>query len=239
MALDLHQFVALTFDCYGTLIDWERGILDALRPWRARSGVPAADGELLARFAECEARQEAATPTMLYPRILEAVFQDLARSFDSEPDPAETAAFGESVPDWPAFADSHAALAYLQRHYKLVIISNIDRRSFAASQARLGVKFDAVITAEEVGSYKPDPRNFEYAFARLAEAGIERERILHVAQSLYHDHEPAKRLGVRTVWVNRRAGQCGWGATQPPQTDVQPDLVVTDLAGLAALHRDG
>lgn len=237
------EFAALTFDCYGTLIDWETGIADALRPWRTRVGLTLSDEELLAHYAEIEARREAATPGALYPEILRGCLADLAEELSADAGrdldvmPAELDAFGRSVQHWPSFPDSPAALAYLQQHYKLVILSNIDRASFAPSEQRLGVKFDLVVTAEEVGSYKPNPRHFEVAFERLAEMGIARERILHVAQSLFHDHVPAKQLGMKTVWINRRAGKSGPGATRPPEVSVEPDLVMTDLAGLAALHR--
>jgi 2-haloalkanoic acid dehalogenase type II len=233
------QFEALTFDCYGTLIDWERGILDALRPWMGRRGLDVPDGQLLAAFAESEQRHEAVSPTELYPKILKMVFEDIAGRFGIAPEPEDGRAFGESVRDWPAFDDSPAALRYLERQYKLVVISNVDRASFAHSQARLGVEFDAAVTAEDVGSYKPDRRNFEHAFAVLKQLGVERDRILHVAQSLFHDHQPAKQLGLTTVWVNRRAGQQGWGATRAPDGDVRPDLIVNDLASLVAMHQAG
>ena len=234
--MDLRDFDALTFDCYGTLIDWERGILDALRPWVQLSQLGAADDQLLTAFAESESKHEAATPEKRYPQILESVFADIARRFGVEPDPGQAVAFGRSVRDWPAFEDSPSALRYLKQHYALAIISNIDRESFAHSQTRLGVEFDAVITAQDVGSYKPDLRNFEYAFGRLKELGIGRDRVLHVAQSLFHDHEPAKSLGMRTVWVDRRGDRTGSGAARAPRANVQPDLVVKDLAGLVVAH---
>lgn len=236
-ALDLEQFAALTFDCYGTLIDWERGLIAALRPWAQRHGLEASDDELLHAFAEIEAKHEVATPDKLYSHILEAVFSDIAERFGVAADAEEIRAFGHSVKDWPAFPDSAAALAYLKQHFKLVIISNVDRTSFAYSQAKLGVEFDAVITAQDVRSYKPSLRNFEYAFARLDELGVPRERILHVAQSLFHDHEPAKQLGLHSVWINRRAGRPGWGATCAPSTTVTPDLVVESMAVFAEAHR--
>jgi 2-haloalkanoic acid dehalogenase type II len=235
--MDLQQFDALTFDCYGTLVDWERGILDALRPCRCQHRLEATDDELLVAFAESESKHEAATPGKLYPQILEAVFGDIARRFGLDLDPREAEAFGCSVRDWPAFEDSPAALRYLAQHFKLAIISNVDRDSFSHSQAKLGVDFDAVITAQDVGSYKPDLRNFKYAFDVLKDLGVQRDRILHVAQSLFHDHEPAKALGMRTVWINRRAGKPGWGATRTPNGTVQPDLVVNDLAEFADAHQ--
>jgi 2-haloacid dehalogenase len=237
--MNFADFEALTFDCYGTLIDWERGILDVLRPWTHRHRLAVSDDELLEAFGECEAQEEAAAPEKLYPRILQAVFADIAARYDVAADQGEARAFGHSVRDWPAFPDSAPALHYFKPHYKLAIISNVDRASFAHSQAKLGVAFDAVITAQDVGSYKPSLRNFEYAFEKLKALGVERHRILHVAQSLFHDHEPAKALGMRTAWIKRRAGKAGWGATGPPRATVRPDLVVNDMAALAAAHQAG
>jgi 2-haloacid dehalogenase len=235
----LRDFSALTFDCYGTLIDWETGILAALRPWTAAHRVEVDDGELLAAFGRAESRREAADPTAPYPRILAGVLEDLAEELGTTASPEEAAAFGDSVRDWPAFPDSPEALAYLKRHYKLVIVSNVDRASFRHSNARLGVSFDAVVTADDAGAYKPAPNHFRLALARLAEMGIGQDRVLHVAQSLYHDHVPAKRLGLRTMWVKRRAahGQ-GGGATPAAPVPVTPDGEVPTLAALADLHRN-
>ena len=137
--------------------------------------------------------------------------------------------------DWPPFPDSAAALASLQRRFRLVVLSNVDRASFAASEARLGVRFDRVFTAEEIGSYKPDPRNFEYLLDRLAAEGVGPEALVHVAQSRYHDVEPAKTLGLRVVWVNRRHRRAGWGATPAPRGAAEPDLTVRSLTELATL----
>jgi 2-haloacid dehalogenase len=236
---DFTPYRALSFDCYGTLIDWETGILAALRPWTAAHRVEVDDGELLAAFGRAESRREAADPTAPYPRILAGVLEDLAQELDATTSPEEAAAFGDSVRDWPAFPDSPEALAYLKRHYKLVIVSNVDRASFRHSNARLGVSFDAVVTADDAGAYKPAPNHFRLALARLAEMGIGQDRVLHVAQSLYHDHVPAKRLGLRTMWVNRRAahGQ-GGGATPAAPVPVTPDGEVPTLAALADLHRN-
>jgi 2-haloacid dehalogenase len=234
----LRDFSALTFDCYGTLIDWEAGILATLRPWTAAHGVAVDDEELLAAFGRAESRREAADPTAPYPQILAAVLQDLAQELGATASPEEAAAFGDSVKDWPVFPDSPEALAYLKQHYKLVIVSNVDRTSFRHSNARLGVTFDAIVTAEDAGAYKPAPNHFHLALAQLAEMGIAKDQVLHVAQSLYHDHIPAKRLGLRTMWVNRRAahGQDG-GATPAAPVPVTPDGEVPTLAALADLHR--
>jgi 2-haloalkanoic acid dehalogenase type II len=236
-ALDLGDFSALTFDCYGTLIDWERGIVAALRPWTAAHRVEAGDEELLAAFGRAESRREAAQPTAPYPEILAGVLGDLATELGAAASREEAAAFGASVKDWPAFPDSAEALAYLQRHYRLVIVSNVDRASFRHSNAKLGVTFDAVVTADDAGAYKPAPNHFQLALAQLAEQGVAREQVLHVAQSLYHDHVPAKRLGLKTIWVNRRADRAKGGGATPAAAPVTPDGEVPTMAALADLHR--
>jgi 2-haloacid dehalogenase len=233
----LRDFSVLTFDCYGTLIDWETGIYEAVRPWLERQGASATREGILAAFAEAEAPHQAATPDLRYPELLARVHTSMAARFGVAPDPEAATTFGRSIPDWPAFADSAAALAYLKRHYKLVILSNVDRASFAHSNQKLGVAFDAVYTAEEIGSYKPDPRNFEYLLARLGEQGIAREQILHTAESLYHDHLPAKRCGLASCWIHRRAGRGGHGATRAPELEVTPDFRFATLAEMADAHR--
>jgi 2-haloacid dehalogenase len=230
----LGDFSALTFDCYGTLIDWEAGILAALRPWAAAHTVTTDDESLLAAFGRAESRREAAEPTAPYPQILAGVLRDLAEELGETASREEALAFAGSVKDWPAFPDSAGALAYLQRHYKLVIVSNVDRASFRHSNARLGVTFDAIVTAEDAGAYKPAPNHFHLALAWLAEQKIAKDRVLHVAQSLYHDHVPARRLGLATMWVNRRAGG---GATPVTSAPTMPDGEVPTLAALVELHR--
>lgn len=233
----LTDFDALSFDCYGTLIDWETGILATLRPWAERRDLALGDDALLAEFSRLEPEQEAARPATLYPDVLAEVFRALGRHFGRSVSDAEAGAFGQSVKDWPAFPDSATALAYLKRHYKLAILSNVDRASFAHSNRRLGVEFDLIVTAEDVGSYKPTPRNFEVLLERLATLGVAKERLLHTAESLFHDHVPAKRFGLATAWVYRRAGKGSFGATRAPDENVKPDWQVTTLAELTDLHR--
>jgi putative hydrolase of the HAD superfamily len=234
----LGDFSALTFDCYGTLIDWEAGILAALRPWAAAYSVTVDDEELLAAFGRSEARREATEPTASYPRILAGVLDDLAEEFGAAATREEVRVFASSVKDWPAFPDSAEALAYLQQHYRLVIVSNVDRASFRHSNARLGVTFDAIVTADDAAAYKPAPNHFQLALARLAEMGVAKDRVLHVAQSSYHDHIPARQLGLRTMWVNRRtAHRQGGGATPAAPVPVTPDGEVPTLAALVDLHR--
>jgi 2-haloacid dehalogenase len=233
----LSDYSVLSFDCYGTLIDWETGIARALGPWLEQAGVRASREQILAAFADAEAPQQAATPDLLYPELLARVHGGLATQFGVPADPQAARAFGASIGDWPAFPDSAPALAYFKQHYRLVILSNVDRASFGRSQDKLKVAFDAVYTAQDIGSYKPDPRNFEYLLARLAEQGIVQQQILHTAESLYHDHIPAKRFGLATCWIHRRAGQAGHGATRPPEVEVRPDFRFPTLGAMAAAHR--
>ncbi|MGH6943755.1 MAG: haloacid dehalogenase type II [Geminicoccaceae bacterium] len=233
----LSEFSVLTFDCYGTLIDWESGIWNAIAPILARAPVTIGRDQLLEAFGRYESAQQAAMPGALYPDILAEVHKQICRELGIEAGEHEARAFGASVRDWPAFADSADALADLKRHYRLVILSNVDRASFAHSRVRLGVEFDAVYTAEDIGSYKPDPRNFRFMLDRLGEQGIGKEQILHTAQSLYHDHVPAKRFGLATCWIHRRAGQEGHGATRVPEAEVRPDFRFASLGAMAAAHQ--
>jgi 2-haloacid dehalogenase len=223
----------LTFDCYGTLIDWETGILVVLRPWAERAGISATDAEILAAFGEAESAAEREMPTAIYPEVLRATHGLMAKHFGVQPDSEAADLLGKSVGDWPAFADTTDALKRLQRRFKLIVVSNVDRESFARTQKRLGITFDAVVTAEEVGAYKPDARMFLRAMEVAKGFGAERENILHVAQSLYHDHVPAKSFGLKTVWVRRPSKRGEFGATRDPGVDVKPDLVVRSMKELA------
>jgi 2-haloacid dehalogenase len=233
----LTDFAALTFDCYGTLIDWESGILTALAPWRQRVGLTLDDEALLTLFSEVESRIEAERPTLLYSDLLAEVIKDMGRRSGATASEAEAASFGQSVKDWPAFPDSAEALAYLKRHYKLAILSNVDRASFAHSRRKLGQEFDLVVTAEDVGSYKPALKHFEVGLARLAAMGIAKSKVLHTAQSLFHDHVPAKKMGLASFWIDRRAGKTGTGATKPPPEQVKPDWTAPSLAAMVEMHR--
>ncbi len=233
----LRDFDVLTFDCYGTLIDWESGIATALMPLVARAGITADRDAVLGTFAREEVAQQAETPDMAYSDVLTAVHRRLARVWGVAADDAADRRFGASVPDWPAFPDTAGALAYLKRHFRLIILSNVDHASFAGSLPRLGVAFDAVYTAQDIGSYKPDPRNFRYLLDRLAEQGIAPSRVLHVAQSLFHDHAPANAVGLASAWIDRRHDQTGWGATAAPPADVRWDVRFQSLEELAEAHR--
>lgn len=223
-SIDYPAFEVLTFDCYGTLIDWESGILAALAP----HAIDADSEAVLERFAEHEARIEA-RPYLPYKEVLAGCLRALGDDFGFAPTDEEAATFGRSVADWPAFDDSPAALQRLKQRFKLAVITNCDDDLFAASNRRLGVEFDWIITAEQARGYKPRTENFEFAFERI---DAPRERILHVAQSLFHDHVPAKALGMTSVWIDRRAGKPGGGATPP--ADATPDATFGDLESFAA-----
>ncbi len=227
-AIDLRDHDVLTFDCYGTLIDWEAGLLAALRPILAQHGVGVDDEALLEAYARHEAPIEAGD-YMPYRWVLGAVLSRLGSDLGFEPTADEVAVFGASVGEWPAFPDSAQALATLGERFKLAAITNCDDDLFALSAARLGVDFDWVITAERARSYKPRARGFELA---LEVIGLPRDRILHVAQSLFHDHVTAKRLGLSSVWIDRRHGRPGAGAT--PTANAAPDLVFPDMASFAS-----
>ncbi|MDA0136718.1 haloacid dehalogenase type II [Solirubrobacter deserti] len=225
--IDFGAFDALTFDCYGTLIDWETGILNALRPVLDHHGASREDETLLEFFAHHEAALEAG-PYQRYREILAGALRGIGTDLSFEPTTEEQETFGGSVVDWPAFEDSAAALQRLKQRFRLGVITNCDDDLFAASNEKLQVEFDWVITAQQAEGYKPRIENFDYAFARI---DTPRERILHVAQSLFHDHVPAKALGMTTVWIDRRAGRDGGGAT-PPAAAV-PDMTFNDLASFA------
>ena len=234
----LTDFKVLTFDCYGTLIDWETGIVDALRPLVRRDAAERSRDEILASFARHETAQEAETPGMIYSELLGRVHRRLAEEWGIAASEADHRPFGGSVGNWPAFPDSAPSLAYLKQFHKLAILSNVDRKSFAQSRRRLGVAFDAVYTAEDIGSYKPDTRNFRYMIEALKRAGHVERDILHVAQSLFHDHAPANAAGLHSAWIDRRSGAAGSGATPPPPAGVRYDFRFTGMAELVEAHRD-
>lgn len=225
--LNLRRFEFITFDCYGTLIDWESGILEALRPFRERNGLDVGDADILAQYAELESQLEAGEYRR-YRDVLRGVMRGLAVRHGVGADNVDVDALVESLPRWRPFPDTVEALERLHRHVRLGIISNTDEDLFSQTACRLAVKFDVVVTAGQVQSYKPAQRNFLAALDRI---GIPRERLLHAAQSRYHDVAPAHALGIATVWVNRRGDRSGGGAT--PVADAVPDLEVPDLKTLA------
>lgn len=231
--MDFGDFDALSFDCYGTLIDWETGIWNALQPWARANHLDLKRETSLVAFAEAESAAQKATPSRLYPHLLTDVLPALTEALGPRCTPEEAIAFGQSVKDWPAFPDSAAALARLKRRYKLVILSNVDVAGFCESAKRLQTPFDYVFTAQEIGSYKPTPANFQFMTKKLGDVGIQKERVLHVAQSLFHDHQEATRQGFATCWIDRRRGE-GWGATKEIDNLPKTDWRFESMADFAA-----
>ena len=238
MAQKLTDFKALTFDCYGTLIDWESGIIDALKAVVARARRPLGRDEVLEAHARHESAQQRYTPGLPYRELLAIVYKRLAEEWGVPADWEECLAYGRSIRLWPAFEDSPAALQYLKKHYKLIVLSNVDNESFSFSNRRLEVEFDAVFTAEDIGSYKPSPRNFEYMLEKLAARGIEKGDILHTAESLFHDHAPANRFGLASCWIYRRHGQQGSGAAMPTAEMPHYDFRFESLADFVKAHQE-
>ena len=228
-SLDFTRFESITFDCYGTLIDWEAGIVNAVRPVLDAHRRRLSDGGILELYAAIEAQEEQGEYRR-YREILQAVMTRMAARLGFSASEEESRAIADSLPAWAPFPDSVPALKQLQQRYKLAIVSNVDDDLLAASMKGLEVRFDDAITAEQCRSYKPSLNNFQTALERL---GLGPDRVLHVAQSLYHDIVPAKELGLATVWVNRRAGTRGSGATLPAHAE--PDVQVPNLASLAAM----
>ncbi|MGA7634853.1 MAG: haloacid dehalogenase type II [Terriglobales bacterium] len=231
--MDFSRFTTISFDCYGTLIDWEAGILPALRAVLRSHGHEVAGAAILELYGELEAAAESGA-YQSYRAVLEAVVRGFAERFNFEASAAEIRSLHESVAEWPAFSDTDAGLRALEKRYKLVVISNIDDDLFAETRRHLGVEFAEVITAQQAGSYKPSLNNFRVALGRM---GIGPERLLHAAQSVYHDVVPARSLGISTVWVNRRSARPGIGAVLAAEG--RADLECADLGGLAAAALSG
>ena len=231
--LDLTAFKALSFDCYGTLIDWETGIAAVLSPWAREQGLDVADDDLLLAYGENEAAVEREVPAALYPQVLATAFRRTGDGLGRPVSDEWSRRLGDSVPDWPAFPDSADALSRLAGHYRLIILSNVHRAGFAGSNRHLRGDFAAVVTAEDVGAYKPAENHFRALDATLAELGVDRTELLHVAQSLFHDHVPAAREGLASVWINRRHDRPGWGATPQPAGEWSFDLELPSVGALA------
>ena len=237
--MKLSDFKALTFDTYGTLIDWETGIYNGLIPLIDRAGlVERSKDQILENFAKHEADQQAQTPAMVYMQLLGVVYRRLAKEWGVKVSEEEANTFGASVPDWPEFGDSAVALAYLKQHFKLFTLTNCDRLSYRGSNLRLRVHWDGIFTAQDIGSYKPDPRNFEYLLARLkADWNLAPGDILHTAQSLFHDHVPGNDFGLAGAWIDRRHSQGGWGATMPPPGAPRYDFKFNSMMDLVRAHQ--
>jgi 2-haloalkanoic acid dehalogenase type II len=230
-ALSGGDYDAVTFDCYGTLIDWEAGCLRVMRPWADGAGLAAGDDELLWRFAEAQRHQQCIRPARPYREVLGGALEAVAEHFAVRLQPAVRRRFAASVGDWPPFPDTVRALARLAGRFRLGVLSNVDNRSFAETRRRLGSALDVIVTAEDVESYKPEAAHFRRAVEVFAELGIDQQRILHAAQSRFHDIAPSHALGLTAVWVNRRHDRVGRGLTMP--SDALTPYVVTGLVDLA------
>ncbi|MFC5381804.1 HAD-IA family hydrolase [Aquipuribacter nitratireducens] len=231
--MDLTAFDALSFDCYGTLIDWEAGLLAVLAPWARDHGLDVSDEGLLVAYSGHEAAVEREEPSRLYPDVLAEAFRRTGAALGRDVDEEWARRLGGSVPDWPAFPDSADALRRLAAHYRLIILSNVHRAGFAGSNRWLGGDFARVVTAEDVGAYKPAVPHFRALDAAVRELGIERSRLLHIAQSLFHDHVPARREGLRSVWIDRRHDRPGWGATPEPAGEWSYDAAFPSMRAFA------
>ncbi len=239
---NLADFKALTFDCYGTLIDWEQGIWNAAKPLLANNRDRKVTREqLLYAFAKTETTQESLTPQMLYTDLLTVVHKNIANYLNLITNRKLDEQFGNSVSNWPSFPDSIYSLNLLKTKYFLVVLSNVDNLGFSYSASKLGVKFDAVYTAEEIGSYKPNAQNFLYMIRRLKdEHGILPEQILHTAQSLHHDILPATLQNLATAWIDRQKLSAGgkWGATLPVQNYPKINFLYFTMSELAIAITD-
>ncbi|MBD1808212.1 haloacid dehalogenase type II [Microcoleus sp. FACHB-SPT15] len=227
--IDFKQFEVLSFDCYGTLIDWDNGILGALKPILSNHNVSLSDEQILEAYAQVEAAHQSGD-YLKYREVLKRLVQAFGERLNFIPTDAEAESLAESIKGWEPFPDTVEALKALKKSYKLTIISNIDDDLFAATARKLDVEFDWIITAEQVKSYKPSRQNFEFALQRM---GITPDKLLHIAQSVYHDIIPTRSMGLSSVWVNRR------GEKQDNQVidsaSGKPDLEVPDLKTLVSL----
>jgi 2-haloacid dehalogenase len=235
--MHLTDFKVLTFDCYGTLIDWESGMVAALAPLTNKLGSTLTRDQVLEAHARHESGQQKQTPYKRYSELLAIVYKRLAEEWGIGVHWDECVTYGRSIKDWPAFPDTAEALRYLKQHFKLVILSNVDNESFSTSNKKLGVEFDAIYTAEDIGSYKPSNNNFEYMLARLKSRGYEKSDILHTAESMFHDHAPANKHGLKSCWIYRRHAQEGFGATMNPGNMPHYDFMFHSMGELAEAHR--
>jgi 2-haloacid dehalogenase len=226
--MDFSRYTTISFDCYGTLIHWEAGILPTIERVLAQHGHALPAAEILRLYGEFEMKAESG-PYQSYRKVLESVVAQFAERMGFQPSPAELRSLGDSVPSWPPFADTVAALRELKKSYRLAVISNIDDDLFAETRKLLGVEFDSVTTAEQARSYKPSLNNFQMALGKM---GVKPDRLLHAGQSIYHDVIPAQSLGIATVWVNRASARPGVGAVVAAAG--KPDLELPDVASLAA-----
>ena len=236
--MKLSQFKILTFDVYGTLIDWESGMVNGLKPLTDQVAIPLSRDDILRARAHYESTARRFSPSKKYSELLATVYRRLAEHWRVSVDWEECLTYGRSVPQWPAFDDSAQALGYLKRYFQLAVLTNTDNLSFSGSNERLGVAFDSVMTAEDIGSYKPDDRNFEYMLETLAHRGISKDEILHVAESMFHDHQPANQQSLANCWIYRRHNQEGFGATMDPGDMPTVNFTFNSMADLVAAHQE-
>ena len=236
--MKLSDFKMLTFDTYGTLIDWESGIYNALEPLLDKLPLKLSRDEVLELFAECEMQQQASNPTQVYSSVLDEVSRAIAKKWQIKISDEEAVTFGRSVKHWPEFEDSAESLRYLRQHYLMATVTNCDRISYMGSNARLEIEWDAIYTAQDIGCYKPSLRNFDYMFEQARrDLGVLPHEILHVAQSLTHDMVPATSMGMTKVWINRRHNQEGLGATAPPQGEYTIEWEFNSMADFVKAHQ--
>jgi len=213
--LKLRQFKAIIFDVYATLVDWENGIYSRLESLLQRASGKTSQWtrrDALLAFTEVEGELQTQHPEMLYADLLGVTYEHLAKRLNVPVTSEEVTSFGQSIKHWPVFPDTVAALGVLSKHYKLTILSNVDRTSFSHTRAQLehGFTFDLVMTAQDIGTYKPNLANYQYALREIEEKfGIKKEEVLVVAQSLTHDHIPANTLGIATTWIEREGAIMG------------------------------
>ncbi len=235
--MKLSDYKALVFDVYGTLIDWESGMVAGLKPLTDRVSRSLTRNDILEAHAYYESTTQRWTPEKKYYELLPVVYRRLAEEWGVAVTWEECVAYGLSVRQWPAFSDSAEALSYLKAHYKLIVLTNTDNLSFSGSNARLGVQFDGVYTAEDIGSYKPDDRNFEYMIEALKRQGVEKHEILHTAESMFHDHAPANKHGLANCWIYRRHDKEGFGATMNPGEMPIYNFQFNSMIGMVKAHQ--
>jgi putative hydrolase of the HAD superfamily len=213
-------------------------MVEALKGLTGRATRPLTRDQVLEAHARHESSQQRYTPARRYRDLLAVVYKRLAEEWGVHATHEECVAYGRSVGNWPAFADTAGALQYLKKHFKLVILSNVDNETFEASNRRLQVEFDAIYTAEDIGSYKPALRNFHYMLEQLERRGVRKDKILHTAESMFHDHKPANEIGLKSCWIYRRHAQQGFGATMNPGEMPQVDFRFTGMGELAKAHKE-
>jgi 2-haloacid dehalogenase len=236
--MQLSDFQALCFDCYGTLIDKESGIYSALRTLRNKGQVTLGRDEILASFAQHESAQMLATPELPYSDILVEAHRRLAKAWGIVPSDNDHLLFGQSVSNWPVFADAPAALQYLERYFKLIVLTSAGRESLASSKRQFSVRFDAVLTAQDIGSYQADCRTFDYLLARLAPLGISKTQILHIAANLPDDHVPASTCGIVSARIDRYRPAVGTVVTSRESNSAACAFHFASMVDMVRAHQE-